>query len=905
MKRIILLAALLAGTVCAAQKKPLDHSVYDSWESVSGITISNDGRYVSYRITPQEGDAKLIVKDILSGKSIEIERGAVPTFTYDGKWAVFSIKAPFSATREAKIKKKKDDEMPKDSLGYLDLETFELGKIADVNSFKTSYYSDIIAYEVGNKKDKSVILWKIGSESRDSVKNADKYILSQDGKNLVATFKKDKKDSLSCDAIVLYREGRADTLSKDKKFYSLPAFNEESDKFVYLESADSNDTGSKHCSVVLYDIAKESADVLVENAVNENADPFFSRLSDRIFLGLGEFIPENDTTIVDFETASLDIWNYDIYMTPPIQKANSKRLATATSSAVININEDRHKIVPVGQDIEESVRYFDGGEGAYALVVDDKAYQISSTWDSNDFCDVYLVNLSDGSRRTVFTKLDGRPSLSPSGKYITWYTDRNWFTYRVSDGKVTNVTENIKGTFFDDEDDHPMPAPSIDRPHWFEGDEAFLLADKYDLFFIHPDGKKVKKLTDGRKNDVSYTFTDIEANRISPALSKAGVSKIIGLKDDVYATTFNRVNKENGLAKISLDKGRKLFSFLEKNSFPVVVKSGNTIAYTKGNFNEPNNIYITTDEFGHSEKCSDINRQQSEYNWGNVQLVHWNAYDGAPLDGLLFTPEDLDPAKKYPMMIYFYEKYSETLYSYRAPAPSASTVNIPFYASRGYVVFIPDIVYTVGHPGESAYNCICAGAEAMCEQFGFIDKNRMAIQGQSWGGYQTAYLVTRTNMFAAAGAGAPVGNMTSAYGGIRWESGMVRAMQYEHGQSRIGSSLWDEGGLELYLENSPVFHANKVTTPTLIMHNDNDGAVPWYQGIEFFMSLRRFGSPAWLLEYNNEAHNLMERRNRKDLSIRLQQFFDHYLQGAPMPAWMKTGIPIQRKGQYFGYELTE
>ncbi|MCQ2174920.1 MAG: prolyl oligopeptidase family serine peptidase [Bacteroidales bacterium] len=905
MKRIILLAALLAGTVCAAQKKPLDHSVYDSWESVSGITISNDGRYVSYRITPQEGDAKLIVKDILSGKSIEIERGAVPTFTYDGKWAVFSIKAPFSATREAKIKKKKDDEMPKDSLGYLDLETFELGKIADVNSFKTSYYSDIIAYEVGSKKDKSVILWKIGSESKDSVKNADKYILSQDGKNLVATFKKDKKDSLSFDAIVLYREGRVDTLSNDKKFYSLPAFNEESDKFVYLESADSNDTGSKHCSVVLYDIAKESADVLVENAVNENADPFFSRLSDRIFLGLGEFIPENDTTIVDFETASLDIWNYDIYMTPPIQKANSKRLAKATRSAVINLNEDRHKIVPVGQDIEESVRYFDGGEGAYALVVDDKAYQISSTWDSNDFCDVYLVNLSDGSRRTVFTKLDGRPSLSPSGKYITWYTDRNWFTYRVSDGKVTNVTENIKGTFFDDEDDHPMPAPSVDRPHWLEGDEAFLLADKYDLFFIHPDGKKVKKLTDGRKNDVSYTFTDIETNRISPALSKAGVSKIIGLKDDAYATTFNRINKENGLAKISLDKGRKLFSFLEKNSFPVVVKSGNTIAYTKGNFNEPNNIYITTDEFGHSEKCSDINRQQSEYNWGNVQLVHWNAYDGTPLDGLLFTPEDLDPAKKYPMMIYFYEKYSETLYSYRAPAPSASTVNIPFYASRGYVVFIPDIVYTVGHPGESAYNCICAGAEAMCEQFGFIDKNRMAIQGQSWGGYQTAYLVTRTNMFAAAGAGAPVGNMTSAYGGIRWESGMVRAMQYEHGQSRIGSSLWDEGGLELYLENSPVFHANKVTTPTLIMHNDNDGAVPWYQGIEFFMSLRRFGSPAWLLEYNNEAHNLMERRNRKDLSIRLQQFFDHYLQGAPMPAWMKTGIPIQRKGQYFGYELTE
>ena len=193
----------------------------------------------------------------------------------------------------------------------------------------------------------------------------------------------------------------------------------------------------------------------------------------------------------------------------------------------------------------------------------------------------------------------------------------------------------------------------------------------------------------------------------------------------------------------------------------------------------------------------------------------------------------------------------------------------------------------------------------MCEQFPFIDKDRMAIQGQSWGGYQTAYLVTRTDMFAAAGAGAPVGNMTSAYGGIRWESGMVRAMQYEHGQSRIGKSLWDEGGLDLYIENSPIFHTQNVTTPVLIMHNDNDGAVPWYQGIEFFMALRRFGHPAWLLEYNNEAHNLVERRNSKDLSVRLQQFFDHYLKGDPMPAWMKTGVPTARKGEYFGFELTE
>ena len=253
-------------------------------------------------------------------------------------------------------------------------------------------------------------------------------------------------------------------------------------------------------------------------------------------------------------------------------------------------------------------------------------------------------------------------------------------------------------------------------------------------------------------------------------------------------------------------------------------------------------------------------------------------------------------------MIYFYETYSENLYKNIIVQPSWSTVNLIFYASRGYIVFVPDIVYTPGMPGQSAYNCIVSGAESLTK-FPWVDKDNMAIQGQSWGGYQVAWLITRTNMFKAAGAGAPVSNMTSAYGGIRWESGMSRQFQYEQTQSRIGRDLWN--GLELYLENSALFRLPNVQTPVLIMHNDNDGAVPWYQGIEMFMGLRRLGKPAWLLEYNNEAHNLRERRNRKDLTIRLQQFFDHYLKGAPEPAWMRDGVPTIKKDYYFGYEEAE
>lgn len=934
MRKTLISAALvfICCTLASAQKKPLDHSVYDSWQSISGQSISNDGSTIAYVVSPQEGDAELVITNTLTGKELKVARGGSATISEDGKWAAFTIKAPYAATRQAKIAKKKADDMPKDSIGYVNLQTMELTKIGDVSGLKTNFKgNDVITYTATANKAKVTVIFNLTTGQRDTLKNVGSFTFNKDAQKLAVVFKKDKKDSLSKDEAVLYSYPSMEkfSLSEGKKFYSTPEFNDEGNKLVFLASADSNATGSKHCSVYLYEeivsgkgkkavTTPKVSEIIPQTYsagnglyVTENSRPAFSKNSSRILLGVAEIIPPKDTNRVEFETAQLDLWNYDIYMTPPIQKTRLNQLKTATCNAVINLKADSGKIVVLTDSPMLSVSYINGAESDIAIMNDNRAYQISSTWDSNSFSDVYFVNLNDGSKTLIKEKLNGRPSLSPSGKYLAWYSadDLNWHTYRIADGVEANVTAAAGVPFYDEEDDHPATPPTVDRPHWIGDDEAFLLSDKYDIWKFTPDGKSAVNLTEGqgRKKDCQLSYVNFTKSDLSPALSRVGVQNTIGKKDIVYLTVFDRKTKENGYATISVEKPGIKTWFTAKNSFAGAEKAKNAdvFLFRKGDFNHPADVYTSTDGMNTGKQWSHINPQQADYNWGNIQLVHWTAYDGTALDGLLVTPEDLDPNKKYPMMIYFYEKNSETLYSYRAPAPSASTVNIPFYASRGYVVFIPDIVYVDGHPGESAYNCICSGAEAMCDQFKFVDKSRMAIQGQSWGGYQTAYLVTRTNMFAAAGAGAPVGNMTSAYGGIRWESGAVRAMQYEHGQSRIGKSLWDEGGLELYIENSPIFHTENVTTPTLIMHNDADGAVPWWQGIEFFMALRRFNHPAWLLQYNNEAHNLVERRNRKDLSIRLQQFFDHYLKGEPTPAWMVTGIPQTMKGEYFGFEYVD
>lgn len=914
----------------SAQKKVLDHDVYDSWQSVAGTALTSDGKFLSYTVSPQEGDGELIITNLTTSKELKIARGTSVKLSADGKWAVCTIKPTLQQTKDAKKPSKggdsaKEDKTPKDTLAYINLNTFEVKKVVGAEGPKMARDSfGKVVYKSTDKKDSKVVVLDLATGKVDTLKHVDKYAVTTAGDKLVVVTKKDKSDSLSKDGIMLYKLATMECVNLteglgEKKSYTLPSFNEKGDMAYFMASTDSAKTGSKLQGLYLYKetpaTKKQKASWSVSEilpqgysngipagwALTEEGSASFSNASNRVLVTLKKIRAPKDTTLVASEIAQLDIWSYDQLTLPPQAKIRKPSLSL---QGVIDL-ANPGKLVLLTNRGTERLSIPNGGNADFGVVTDNSKYAINSSWDAYSYNDIYFVNVKDGSRKTFAEKFDGRVSLSTNGKYFIWFSDedKQFHTYNIATGVEAEVSSKAGVVFFDEDVDTPSRPGSYSSPQWLENDEAFLVSDRYDIWKITPDGKKVENLTKGvgRKNNVQFRITKIVED---PTVT---LDKGIEKKSRIFLTAFQEKDKRNGFGSVSVAAPEEPKFFLDTFKFAGAVKAkdANVIAFRKGNVRLPNNQYVTFDEFKTDKQLSDINKQQKDYVWPNVQLVEWKAYDGTPLQGLLYTPDNLDKSKKYPMMIYFYEKYSETLYSPLTPAPSRSTVNLAFYASRGYVVFVPDIVYTTGHPGESAYNCICAGAEAMCDQFSFIDKSKMAIQGQSWGGYQTAYLITRTNMFAAAGSGAPVGNMTSAYGGIRWESGNSRAGQYEHGQSRIGKSLWDEGGLELYIENSPVFHANKVNTPVLIMSNDADGAVPWYQGIEYFMALRHFNKPAWLLEYNDEAHNLVQRKNTKDLSRRLQQFFDHYLKGAPMPAWMKNGVPTELKSEYFGFEYAE
>jgi dipeptidyl aminopeptidase/acylaminoacyl peptidase len=325
-------------------------------------------------------------------------------------------------------------------------------------------------------------------------------------------------------------------------------------------------------------------------------------------------------------------------------------------------------------------------------------------------------------------------------------------------------------------------------------------------------------------------------------------------------------------------------------------KDADVLVYTKETFAKSTDIYVHPLQSS-AVQLSHTNPQQSGYNWGTAELFKWKAYTGKETEGILYKPEDFDAKKKYPMIVYFYERGNSTLYNYQAPSPTPSRLNIPFFVSRGYIVFVPDIWYKTGYPGQGAYDHILSGTRAVVKQ-GYVDSTKIGLQGQSWGGYQIVYLITKTNLYAAAWAGAPVANMTSAYGGIRWGSGLTRQFQYEKTQSRIGATLWEKPNL--YIQNSALFSLPKVKTPLVIMANDADDAVPWYQGIEMYTGMRRLGKKVWMLTYNGEAHNLIERKNRKDIQIREQQFFDYMLKGDKPAKWITDGVPAVMKGRDLG-----
>ena len=926
MKKLLLTliasSFLLVG-MAQSNKRALKHSDYDGWKDIRNHNISNDGEWISYEINPQKGDGYLYLYQQSKAKLDSFPRGYAAEFSANSKNLVFKIKAQFNTIRQAKLKKIKAKDLPKDSLAILSLSSNKLAKLANLKSFQTPIENgEWMAFLLETKKvekdttnkaqkpkkkqDKTKVgnlnLRNLLTNEMLEFSDVTDYSISRNGN--AVTFITQSQDSISEANVSLlnFQDKKQNIIFNEKGLAKKASISSDGDKLAFIFSADT--TKIKVYALQYFNTKLKQSKIILDSnntsttkdwCVNENSKLNFSRNGQQLFFGIAPIAKkEPKDTLLETEKYKVDIWSWTDPLLQSEQKVNLKKEQKRTYLAVYNtrkntVNQLADKSLP-------KIKLYDYGNANLALGSSSLPYQKEQSW--NDwFNDYYLVNVKTGQSELVLTKKNSKVEISPSQKYLYWYetADSTWNAYTISNKKSRKLTLDIPYNFYSETHDMPNDPRPYGVMGWTKDDKYVLIQDRYDIWKIDPKGKEeALNLTQGigRKEKIRFSYIKLDEEEQTIDLSQALLLK-----------AFGEFNKKAGFYSLTNGESLAKVRFEDVSySSPVKAKNTSRLVWKRSTFVDYPNLWVSDLDFKNEKQISDANPQQKNILWGNVELVDWVSGDGEKLQGMFYKPENFDPNKKYPMLVYFYERVSDRLHKHYVPQPNWSIINPTYCVSNEYLIFMPDITYPkVGHPGESAYSSIVTGTLAMMDRFDFIDKEKVALQGQSWGGYQIGHLITKTKLYKCAMSGAPVSNMTSAYGGIRWKSGRSRMFQYEHTQSRIGGTLWEKP--LHYIENSPIFSIPKIETPLLIMHNDHDGAVPWYQGIEFFVAMRRLQKPCWMLSYNNEAHNLKGRANRMDLSIRMMQFFDYYLKGEAAPAWMIDGIPAIKKGKYDGYEL--
>jgi len=926
--KLTTLVLLLTITTIFSQKKVLELQDFEIWNTIKNKAIAADGELIMYSLEKGEQDQLLKIKDAKSNSIFEYPRGEKGKFTYQSNYALFTIKPLKNDVRALKRKKTKEDKLPKDTLGIYNIHDKTLVKLANVKSYKIpEKWDGYVAYLLNEvktaKKKKSKgekvdslkakpakKLKKVGKDNgyhlvvrnlntgvQDTIKYVKDYIFSKEGKRLAyITSGVDSTLSEGVYVVDFESDTTINVNSAKKATYAQLSMSDSGKKLAFVVDKDTTKIQVRPNELYVWTSGEKKAKKVLDNLstpkdylVSADGKITFSKDESKLFFGLSKPPIIKDTTLLPEEIVNVEVWTYNEPKLYTVQKMQVKNELKKSYATVMHLNS--HKIVQLANTNYPQVEIGSKGNANYALINTSLPYELESMWTGQRAKDYAIVNTNTGKRTPILNNITGRVQLSPKGKYAYGYNsiDSTWFTYSIASKKITNLTEG--NMFYDELNDSPNYPNPYGVAGWTKNDTSILIYDRYDIWSFNAETGEKKRLTKGRENEKVYRYVKLDKEE-----------EFIDIDKICLLTTINESNRHSGYYQINLKntQGKQLLEGPYRYTTPVKARDKDAVIFTRESFTEFPDIRVSDLSFKNQKVISNANPQQSKYNWGTNELINWISLDGIELSGMLIKPENFDPSKKYPMLVNFYEKSSDWLFRYRAPAYGRSSINYSYYTSRGYVIFVPDVHYRIGYPGESAYNCVIPGVTSLIEK-GFIDKDHIGVQGHSWGAYQIAYLVTKTDIFKAAESGAPVVNMISAFGGIRWGSGLSRQFQYEHTQSRIGGTPWEFPAR--YIENSPIFNIDKINTPLLIMHNDADGHVPWYQGIEFFTALRRLGKPSWFLNYNGEPHWPLKYQNRKDFNLRMSQFFDFYLKGAPKPVWMDRGLPAIEKGINQGLEL--
>lgn len=870
------------------------------WQHITKQDLSDDGNFIAVKHEPWKGDATVLLFTKTGKEVARVSPGGNFAFASSSGYLVVEKKTPLVEMEKLKLQKTKRDQMPMNKLILCSV-SGQQETLDSISTYKLAYTTDRLAYKQGNRKDSTLYIRSLDGKATDTIPGVSDFGFAKEGNFMYYISAGDSIDKKA--GIYVYQiTNRQQTLLKEGKGkFGNVKFNKAGDKlaFLYTDKAEKDSTEAKNEYALFLSAIPEKAQLIAEAGntnipsdwiISHHGDIRFSEDGNYLFFPTSPKLRERDTTVLAENRPDVQIWNWNEAVQQTQQLVDRKQDAQKTYTAAYYLPA-------------ESIRQLNTPElpnlqlpesGAIALLFANEPYGTERMWRGKNKQDVYTVNLQSGEVTTLTKANENRIRLSPAGKYAFWYSnaDSAWFTCLLKENKIYKLTSPDTFPAWDTDHDVPDYPTAYGAAGWTKEDQYLLLYDRNNIWKFNPTAseKPVNLTINGKETNTIYRIQTIDKEK-----------KYIDLNEMQLLTGFNEATKTTGFYSATLNKAANPKMVLNGNfkaSFIAKAKNANAVIYSTESFTQFPETRYSDLSFSKSVQLTHLGKQQENIRWGTAELISWTSLDGNKLEGVVYKPADFEPNKKYPLIVNFYERNSESLYAYRMPQPHRSTVDYHLYNSNGYIIFNPDVRYTDGYPGENCFNSVMPGIQSLIDK-GFIDEKAIAAQGHSWGGYQVAYLATRTNLFAAIESGAPVVNMFSAYGGIRWGSGLNRSFQYEHGQSRIGATPW-EAPLR-YHENSPLFTMDKVNTPILIMHNDADGHVPWYQGIEYFVALKRLQKPVWLLNYTGEPHWPTKMANRIDFQKRMLQFFDHYLKGKPMPQWMSEGVKAVDQPFDLGY----
>ncbi len=865
-----------------------------TWQRITDREISDNGKWVACKMEPWEGDATVYLYAAQGQETATFSPADKFAFSASSGYLVVTQTPGKSTVDSLKVLKTKEDKMPMNTLVIYSV----AGKKETIDSLKTFKLADEaewIAYQRGRKDSTLYVRSLDGSKTFQFPTVTDFQFAKKSGMLYYTSAAEGEAGIFTLNP----EKGSPALIKEGKGVFKQTTFDEKGERLAFLYCAD-KDSSYKALSLWLSEHNAPAKEIATrgnkafpaEWVINENGMLQFSKSASRLFFGTSPEPRQKDTTQLAENRPNVQVWSWDEPVQYTVQNYNKEKDLKKSYQAVYNLGNG--SIFQLANEELPNIQLGNEGDAALALLSTSRPYSLSSMWEARTRSDYYTVSLDNGERKQIAQADYGRFRLSPQGKYAYWYgeTDSCWYTIALAEGKRYRLTTPESFPAWDEENDVPNHPYAHGAAGWTANDQNLLIYDRYDIWKFDPTAatSPINLTVNGRKEKLSYRLEQLDKEARFIDLGKPQLLK--GFNETTKGYGFYNARLSAPAAPKTLLAGNYMLRSINK------AKNTDDVIYTMETFQQYPDIHYSTLAFKKSVQLTHGDKQQEGFIWGTAELVSWISLDGRPLEGVVYKPANFDPNKKYPMMVNFYERNSETLYNYRMPEPHRSTIDYHLYNSNEYVIFNPDIRYVDGYPGESCYNCLMPGITMMIAK-GYINEKGIGAQGHSWGGYQVAYLATRTNLFSAIESGAPVVNMFSAYGGIRWGSGMARSFQYEHTQSRLGATPWSSP--LRYLENSPLFTMDKVQTPILIMHNDADGHVPWYQGIEYFVAMKRLGKPCWLLNYTGEPHWPMHMANRIDFQRRMFQFFNHYLKNQKMPKWMSEGGPAVEQPFELGY----